>query len=383
MGGTKNALALPYSINIANPASYGFLPLPTLDVGFTGQYLTLSYSNSIQKTNNAYFKNMVFAFPVSKRWWNSSFGLVPFSKTGYSISSTDTVENFGIVNYSYKGRGGIHRAFIGNSLNILKDSVQQLSIGMNVSYLFGTIEKTKKIIPDAALQTFNTKVQNSTTVGDFYFDGGMIYSRKINNKLNFSVGAIYQIAKNVRAEKTTLAETFTGSGINEDIKDTIVADTLKNTIFIPAKIGAGLSVFYNNRWLFILDYSMQDWTKFKDFGEKNPMAKQEEISLGVQYNYNSKEREIFFKMLSYRGGIRYNKTPFFVKNRQLREFGITFGMGIPVGEKSKGTFNLAVENGIRGENKNGLISERFTNIIFGFSFTPTFYDRWFAKPKID
>lgn len=383
MGGVKNSIAFPYSINIANPASYAFLQLPTLDVGFAAHFLKLSYSDSTKKGNNAIFKNMVFAFPISKRWWNTSFGIVPYSKVGYSLSSTDTVQNFGKINYSYTGKGGIHRVFIGNSLGILKDSVQQFSIGTNISYLFGTIEKTKRVIPDAALLAFNEMAQNSTTVGDFHFDAGIIYSRKISNKWNFSVGGIYEFAKNMKAEKNTFAATYTGSDFNERIKDTIINRTLKNTIFLPQKIGGGLSVFYNNRWLFSFDYSMRDWTKFNNFGEENSLAKQEEISFGVQYNYNAKERENFFKMLSYRGGFRYNKTPLIIKNQQLKEFGITFGTGIPAGEKSKGTFNLAVENGIRGENKNGLAAEKFTNVIFGFSFTPTFYDKWFAKPKID
>ena len=383
MGNSKYALVFPYSINIANPASYGFLPLPTFDVGFTSNFLSISYNDSTKKGSGTYFKNMAFAFPVSKRWWASSFGIVPYSKMGYNISSTDSIINFGTVNYTYKGSGGVNRFFIGNAFNLLKDSIHQFSLGVNISYLFGTLEKISRVMPEASLLAYNTKTQSAVTVGDFFIDAGAIYSRKINNNWNVSAGGDYEFATKLNATNSILTESYTGSGLDEDIKDTIALDTVSESINLPSKIGVGISVFYKNQWLFSTDYSLQDWTQFNYFGKNSGLAKQQQFSFGIQYNYNAKERENIFKMMWYRTGFRYANTPLVLKNDQLKEYGITFGVGIPMGEKSKGSFNLSLETGIRGENKNGLAREQFTNIIFGFSFTPSYYDRWFVKPKID
>lgn len=383
MGRARYSLAFPYSINIANPASYGFLPLPTFDAGFTSNFIAHSYRDSIKKANSTYFKNFAFAFPVSKRWWASSFGLVPYSKMGYNITTKDSVNNFGTVTNTFLGSGGISRFFVGNSFNLLKDSIQQLSMGVNVSYLFGSLVRSSSVVPDASLSAFSTKVENTATIGDFFFDLGAIYSKKINISSAIALGADYELGKNMKATNTVLAATYTGSGLNEQIKDTIVADTLDGSVFLPSKIGAGISYFFNNQWLFAADFSLQDWSEFT-FLEKNPgLAKHQELSVGIQYNYNAKERENLLKMMWYRTGFRFANTSLLLKDQQVKEYGITFGVGIPIGEKTKGSFNLSMETGIRGENKNGLAREQFTNIIVGFSFTPSYYDRWFVKPKID
>lgn len=383
MGQVKYSLAFPYSINIANPASYGFHPLPVFDVGFAGNFLSLSYSDSSKKGNSAYFKNLALAFPVSKRWWTFSFGIVPYSKMGYSISSEVPVDNFGMVKYMYKGSGGINRFFVGNALNILKDSIQQFSIGANVSYLFGSLVKTSRVIPESTLLSYNTKIQNTTTVGDFFFDAGAIYTKKIKNDWHISMGADYEFGGKMKASNITLVESYTGSELSENIKDTLALDSLSQSIDLPWKAGAGISVLYKGQWLFAAEYSLQDWSQLNYFGENHGLAKQQQYSLGIQYNYNAKERENIFKMMWYRMGFRYANSPITVKNQQLKEYGITFGVGVPIGEKTRGSFNLSLETGIRGENENGLIAERFTNIIFGFSFTPSYFDRWFVKPKID
>jgi long-subunit fatty acid transport protein len=199
----------------------------------------------------------------------------------------------------------------------------------------------------------------------------------------FSLGTDYEFAKKIKATDITLVESYTGSGLSEDVKDTIALDTVSGHISLPWKIGAGFSVLYKSQWLFAADYSRQDWSAFEYFGAGAGLAKQVQYSFGVQYNYNAKERENLLKMMWYRAGLRYASTPLLVKNQQLTEYGITFGVGVPIGEKTKGSFNLSLETGIRGENKNNLVAERFTNITFGFSFTPSYYDRWFAKPKID
>lgn len=383
MGHSRYSLAFPYSINIANPASYGFLPLPAFDAGFTSNFLSLSYGDSSKKVNTTYFKNLALAFPVSKKWWAFSFGIVPYSKMGYSISSNATVDNFGTVKYTYKGSGGINRFFVGNAFNILKDSVQQFSIGANISYLFGSLVKTSRVIPESSLLSYNTKIQSTTTVGDFFFDAGVIYTKKVKNNWNVSLGADYEFGGKLKASNITLVESYTGSDLSETIKDTLALDSLSQSINLPWKAGAGISVLYKGQWLFAADYSLQDWSGLDYFGKNAGLAKQQQYSLGVQYNYNARERENILKMMWYRAGFRYASSPVEVKNRQLREYGITFGVGIPVGEKTKGSFNLSLETGIRGENENDLIAERFTNIVFGFSFTPSYFDRWFVKPKID
>ena len=68
-----------------------------------------------------------------------------------------------------------------------------------------------------------------------------------------------------------------------------------------------------------------------------------------------------------------------VNNEQIKEFGITFGAGIPL-RRTNSTINVFFEYGNRkGSFENGLHKEAFYNMGISFNF----YDRWFIKRKYD
>jgi len=66
-----------------------------------------------------------------------------------------------------------------------------------------------------------------------------------------------------------------------------------------------------------------------------------------------------------------------VNNTNVNEFGISFGVGMPMG-KELSTFNLGMELGKRGTINNGLVKENFFNFRIGL----TLNDKWFSKRKI-
>jgi hypothetical protein len=90
------------------------------------------------------------------------------------------------------------------------------------------------------------------------------------------------------------------------------------------------------------------------------------------------------KVIRYRAGFRYVNSYLSVNGEQLSEYGISFGLGIPmIQSRTKTTFNLSAEAGKRGNTGNGLIKENFIRLMFGFSFTPGDWDEWFKVNKID
>jgi len=76
-------------------------------------------------------------------------------------------------------------------------------------------------------------------------------------------------------------------------------------------------------------------------------------------------------------GARFEETGIVLNNQPIEDFGITFGLGLPVGGVSK--INIAVELGQLGTLDGGLIKENYTNIMLGFSLS----DIWFIKRKYD
>ena len=75
----------------------------------------------------------------------------------------------------------------------------------------------------------------------------------------------------------------------------------------------------------------------------------------------------------YRAGFKYIDGGLEVNQQDIKDFGINFGLGIPVGRLSKA--NLGFEFGQRGTDEFGLIKENYLNFMIGVSLN----DLWFIK----
>ena len=70
------------------------------------------------------------------------------------------------------------------------------------------------------------------------------------------------------------------------------------------------------------------------------------------------------------------KTGLIINDQSIKEFGMTFGVGIPVGNMFS-NLNLALEVGRRGTTDANLVEEKFANFKMSLSLN----DRWFIKRK--
>jgi hypothetical protein len=86
----------------------------------------------------------------------------------------------------------------------------------------------------------------------------------------------------------------------------------------------------------------------------------------------------YLKRVKYRAGLHYENSYLKLNNHQIKDFGISFGAGIPF-PKSKSTANLAVEFGKKGTTKDNLIRNNYTKL----SLYLNLYDYWFVKRKFD
>jgi hypothetical protein len=67
-----------------------------------------------------------------------------------------------------------------------------------------------------------------------------------------------------------------------------------------------------------------------------------------------------------------------LNNEHITEFGISFGMGLPIGSRSGfSNANIGLEYGQRGTTNNGLIQESFFSLSIGLSLN----DKWFTPRK--
>ncbi len=377
MGGISQAVYTPFFINPANPASY--MAFDTLsfvfDVSLHAKLTSLKTTNVSQSADYASIGNLTFGFPVTSRW-NAAFGLLPYSATGYKMLEHKTDPVFDNFNNIYEGSGGMNQFFIGSSLNITKN----LSVGANASWLFGSMKhSTATEFPDSLL-FFDSRTTSSTYVGDFLINYGIMYHKEKASGIHYSLGASFTAQTDINTTVDKLSYTYTGTSTGvENIRDTIdITSGSKEKITLPMAAGAGFTIGKSNKWLVGADINFRQWEKFRFSSAPDTLVNNMQFALGGFFNPSSSTVSNYFSRVTYRAGIRYSNGFLQLRNQRIDEFGISFGVGLPL-PRTNSTVNLAVEIGSRGTQKANLISENYVKFTLGLSI----FERWFVIRKYE
>ena len=100
------------------------------------------------------------------------------------------------------------------------------------------------------------------------------------------------------------------------------------------------------------------------------------MQAGFEYTPDRQALRNYFKRVNYRLGGYYKQSYLTINNQDLKDYGITFGLGIPL-KYNKTKFNVALQLGRRGTTDQNLIEENYAIINFNI----TFYDFWFIQQK--
>ncbi|MCX6250154.1 MAG: hypothetical protein NTX61_05310 [Bacteroidetes bacterium] len=375
MGETGVGMRSPLHINYCNPASYTAFDSTSFlfEGAFISNFVTLNSTLQSQSRNYTSLSHILFGMPVT-HWWRTSLGLVPFSDVGYNILNQQTITDVGIVDRLYSGSGGINRFFWGNGFRPFKN----LSVGMNASYLFGSMNREATVLYPDSLYLSNFKVDNNITISDFYFNFGVQYSFRLKDDLHLIAGAVFAPQTKVRAKTDMVAQTFfLGADGTEHVRDTIEkAEGEKGTFLIPMMLGGGISLEKTDKWVIGIDSKWQDWSKFTAFGRSDSLIDSYQISVGAEFlpdlnNYNN-----YLKRIRYRIGFLYDNSYLQLRGKMLTEYAISAGIGLPL-RGMKTALNLGIQWGSMGTTNNGLIQETYFRFVVGFSI----YERWFVKRK--
>jgi hypothetical protein len=382
MGGTGLAIRDNKQINYLNPASYTSIDSMSFlfDFGIMGHY---TYTETSASNDDFYGVNMdhlALSFPIT-RWWAASIGVLPYSKVGYTIKEEDYMDNVGFIDYLYTGNGGINQLNLGTAVK----PFDRLSIGANFKYLFGSIDLTRTLVFPFDRERSSTDVQSKTLVNDFLIDLGIQYSQVFKEDFNITAGLIFDNKTSLSARNQTLKRNiFQGSpqAVNDStILDPVFVlggDTTKGNIVIPANLGAGIAFSYQGKLRIAFDYYRQDWSNSTFFNRNEPLTTSSSFHGGLQYVPDPEAMRGYHKRIAYRLGGHYKNSYLQLEGEQLKDYGISFGVGLPL-RNTKSSFNLAVEAGRRGTLENNLIRE---NYVF-LSFSVTLHDFWFMKRKFD
>lgn len=369
MGGVGYAMQSGRQINVMNPASHAVIDSLTFlfDMGMDLTALWQSEIVDSEKANNSNFGGgldyVTMQFPLG-RYMGGSVGLLPYSSVGYSFGSEiqngiDSRQGSGSLNEFYIAVGG--RPFKG------------LSVGANISYLFGTlINETYASVSSAQSALF----QRQMSVRDFHLNFGAQYGFALNRGDYATVGLTYSPAKTLLGHGRSV---YYDTALDTDIQYSD-EHSLKGNYSLPETWGAGINYRFGRRAMVEVDYTYQPWSKAKfrqndSDGGALGFADRSKIAAGAQFIPNL--RGNYFKRMSYRLGAFYTKDYLKIRGNQLREYGVTAGFGFPV-PAMKTTVNLGLEWLHRQAHPNPLIKENYLNITIGLNVN----ELWFQQSKI-
>ncbi|WP_026897721.1 PorV/PorQ family protein [Daejeonella oryzae] len=370
----------PYSnINLANPASYSAIQLTTFDIGAYTGLRQLSNSSTSENSFNASLSHITFAMPVNKKS-ALSFGLLPYSEAGYQYKNSGTIDTTK-VDYIYGGDGGLSKAYLGYGLLLGKN----LSLGFNVGYIFGNIKEIRSAEFPTEPSALNSRTQQGNNINGLSYDYGLQYIANVSKTSKLIIGYSGNAGSKLNSTSSTVATRYRKDFFLGDespaLDTTFIAEGTKRKLNPPLTHTIGFAFEKTNKLLIGADVSYARWSEYTDGGVNKGLNDTYGIALGGQYTPDISAVSNYFKLVDYRFGLKYDKTYVNIGNNDINQYGLTFGMGLPLPSNRSSFYkiNFAAELGQRGTMNNSLIRERYINLSLGF----TLNDQWFIKPKFD
>lgn len=375
MGGASLGSRHSLQINSANPASYNALDSLSFvfDFGVDGTFSDYKSSYGKLNANDVNFRYFSMNWPIT-RWLGAAMGVQPFSDMGYEVGFAESIDDDNSAYHSYNGDGTTSKAFFGASVKLFEG----LSVGANLNYLFGRLNQNTNILFDNSDLFYISKTEG-TRLRDFTLTYGVQYDLKLKKDQFLTVGVTLE----PQSEVTALHRLFNYKAIT--VGSSALTDTIefiaekKDQIKLPSSFGIGLSYSQLNKLEINADYYYAGWSKATFFGKTDPLITDlSRISAGFEYIPEAFSIRSYFKRIKYRAGIHQENSYLKLNNHQIKEFGISFGAGIPF-PKSRSTANFAVEFGKKGTTKDNLVRNNYAKL----SLYLNLYDYWFVKRKFD
>jgi hypothetical protein len=379
MGGIETGLRDNSSISISNPASYSSIDTTSFlfDFGIDYSMNYLSDGSSHFSSDDMNFDHLIMGFPLAKGF-GISVGVVPFSNSYYKISGSvnegDPEYNPSVGEYNsiHAGSGGLFNFFIGTGLKITKN----FSFGVNMTVLTGELKRLNQVDFSDYYYVFNDNSTESIRMNGINFNYGLQYSASLKNNYYFNAGVSLNSSHSYNTEYSLL--TFRYTGLNSTDTISYVSDDITKT-FIPGTLRAGISFGKKNKFMAGLDYVATNWSESKIPGSEGYAADTRALLAGLEYIPDKYSNYSFIHRLEYRAGGHIESNYVVINGEQVKEFGLTAGIGIPL-RRTLSKTNFFFDYTKRyGSSELDMHTERY----FTFGVSLNLYDYWFLKRKYE
>lgn len=386
MGGLSVSLRDNSSIFFSNPASYSSFDTTSFlfDFGLDASINKISDGKVKYTSDDINFDHLLMGFPLT-RGWGFAVGVVPISNGYYKMydivgpGHNDYNQITGGYASLYSGEGGYNTFFIGSGIKINKN----ISAGINMNILFGEINRfyTVDFTEFTEAGSYNNRATERLRLGGVNFDYGLQYYASLKDDHFINAGLSLTGGKNYNSDFEQLYVRYTSFGSSDTL--TYVQDNV-TTAFIPGTLRLGISWGKKDKFVLGLDFITSKWSESRIPGTSGYAADTKSLLFGAEIIPEKYSNYSMLKRLEYRlgghiGNNYFIYTDMLGNKEQLKEYGASFGIGIPM-RRSLSKTNLFVDYTKKyGPSSGNLHTENY----FTFGISLNLYDFWFVKRKYD
>lgn len=363
-------------INLNNPAAYSKLEYTTYTAGLSRKEYRFESNVSKESSSISNLDYLSLGVNLGKGL-GMGFGIMPYSSIGYNFQSERTTAQ-GVVSESFNGEGGLNRVYVSVGYQLFKN----LSLGVTGNFNFGNQNTNSyQTIEDVQLGSFN---RIESRIKGFDFNFGASFTPSITDKHTLFTSIVVNTQANLVSENTrTIGSFSTSNGRDVEVTEVdLEAQGLARTgVQIPTTATLGVGYGQDRKWFLGAEYSFQELSGFEN--ELTPASNLEyknaqTYRLGGYYIPDYTSFTSYLKRVTYRAGAKVSKSGIVVDNKEINDFGITFGLGLPLG-RNLSNINLGFELGKRGTKYGDLVEESYFKVNVGLSLN----DKWFIPRKIN
>jgi hypothetical protein len=366
-------------IHLNNPASLGKLGLTAFSAAFSHSEIRLETFSEKQNSSVSTLEYLAIAMPIRNQRAGIGFGIKPFSDVGYSLQGESIDDQGAVVTSEFTGEGGLNKVYFSAGFRVLPN----LHVGATANLIFGNLQKSRlQITEDVLVATLDRR---RSDVSGFDFNYGLTYTPKFGKHTLFTSLRVNTQANITSENEQDIATLVPETGRIIEIYEVDLDELgLRNTdIKIPTTTSIGLGYGQDKRWFVGAEYSFQKYSEFVNTFLEEENTEYEDASsyvLGGYFVPNFASIDSYFERVVYRAGVRLDNTGLVVNDKPLENFGINFGVGLPVGLGGDfSNLNVGFELGRRGTTANNLVRESYFKINIGLAFN----SRWFMKRQIN
>lgn len=384
MMGSIGVFADSVHVNLKNPAAYSKLGvrygedfgITTYTAGISHKQTQLKSFSDQESSNLTTLDYLSLGFSLRKGL-GIGVGIMPYTSVGYSFVEQMGTEGSRTIN-EYSGDGGLNKIYFSVGYELMKD----LSVGVTANYNFGTIESLR--LQSLENVQFGVKDERTSRIDGFDLNYAVYYTPAIDKKHTLYTSLRINTQANLSARNTQRLGSFsllTQADIEVYDVD-LESRGLKETgVKVPTTSTIGLGYGENMKWFLGAEYSFQqlgDYSNVFNEIENLEYSNASTFALGGFFIPNRSSFESYLKRITYRAGMRFEQTGMMVNEKEVNNFGINFGVGLPLGNNMS-NLNIGFELGRRGTTSADLIEESYFKINVGLSLN----DVWFLQRKIN